>query len=313
MKSENIPKKAWWSGKINTKIYGLERMYLDRCIIMPNYKCFHYCQHCVRKNYINQLKRSMTEQEIKSAIDYIKNDTRINEVLITGGDPFVNTNILLSIIKKLRQIKHVGPIRIGTRVLTYKPNILTDKLIGELTKYHDYCKQKPIEISPQFNHPNELNKQTTTACQKLIKAGFRLYSQTVLLKGINNQPQILIKLFRKLRLLGIEIHYLYHCAPVQGAEHFRTTVEKGIKLKRFFRAGYLSGRCNPRFIILTSVGKVEPLIDAKIIKKENNVLFIKTPYQENLFKQLDPDFKLPSDCKVDSKGYIITKYLNGTN
>ena len=120
-----------------------------------------------------------------------------------------------------------------------------------------------------------------------------------------------VRLFRQLRSIGVELHYLYHCAYIEGADHFRTSVQKGINIKRRFAGGYLSGRCNPRYIILTPVGKMEPLIDGKILEKKGNFLIIKTPYTEKQFQDIDPKFKLPEGCRLDIDGFIICEYLDG--
>ncbi len=302
-----------WVGKIETGIFGLERMYTDRCIILPINQCPAYCRHCVRKDYLTRFKRAMTFEEIDKALDYIKKDERIKEILITGGDPLVDLGKLEYIIKGLREIDHIGPIRIGTRSIMYDPEKITDSFVKMLSKYHDYKNQKPIEISPQFNHPDELTKESISACRKLVDAGLRLYNQSVLLKGINDDAEILGELFRKLRAIGVEIHYLYHCAHIEGADHFRTTVQKGIDIKRHFAGGYLSGRCNPRYIILTPVGKMEPLIDGEILEKKDKFLIVKTPYTEKQFKDINPKFKLPEGCKLNGDGFIVCEYLDGKN
>lgn len=300
-----------WVGKVETEIFGLERMYTDRCIILPINQCPAYCRHCVRKDYITRFKRVMTFEEIDKALDYIKKNNRIKEILITGGDPLMDLKRLEYIIKGMRKIDHIGPIRIGTRSIMYDPERISDSFVKMLLKYHDFKKEKPIEISPQFNHPSELTKESISACRKLIDAGIKLYNQSVLLKGINDSAEILGELFRKLRAIGVEIHYLYHCAHIEGADHFRTTVQKGIDIKRRFAGGYLSGRCNPRYIILTPVGKMEPLIDGEILGKKDKFLIVKTPYTEKQFKDINPEFELPEGCKLDKDGFIICRYLDG--
>ncbi|MBI5148566.1 KamA family radical SAM protein [Candidatus Pacearchaeota archaeon] len=300
-----------WVGKVETGIYGLERMYGDRCIIMPINQCPAYCRHCVRKDYLVRSKRAMTYEEIEKALNYIKKHTEIKEVLITGGDPLMDIRRLGYIIKGLRKIKHIGPIRIGTRSIMYDPQRINNKFVRVIKKYHDYREGKPIEISPQFNHPDELTKESIKACRKLIDAGIRLYNQSVLLRGVNDDVKILAELFRKLREIGVEIHYLYHCASVEGADHFRTRVEKGIEIKRIFAGGYLSGRCNPRYIILTPVGKMEPMIDGEILGRKGKILIVKTPYTKKQFIKIDPKFKLPGGCKVDKDDFIICEYLDG--
>jgi len=300
-----------WEGKINTGIFGLERMYKDRCIIMPVAQCPAYCRHCVRKDYIKRFRRAMSYEEIDKALEYIKKHEEIKEVLITGGDPLMDLKRLEYIISGLRKIDHVDVIRIGTRSIMYDPERISEELISMLKRYNFPEEGKPIEISPQFNHPDELTKESIEACRKLIRAGIKLYNQTVLLKGINDNPKILAKLFRKLRNIGVELHYLYHCAPVEGVKHFRTSIQKGIEIKRWFRGGNLSGRCNPQYIVLLPVGKWEPLIDGEILGKKEGYVIIKSPYRMEDFKRIDPAFKLPEGCYLDKEGFIICEYLDG--
>lgn len=300
-----------WVGKVETGIHGLERMYTDRCIIMPIFQCPAYCRHCVRKDYLTRSEKAMTFEEIDRALRYIKRNKSIEEVLVTGGDPLMDLKRLEHIIKGLRKIDHIHPIRIGTRSIMYDPGRISTSFVEMLLKYHNLKKGKPIEISPQFNHPDELTEENIKACKKLIDNGITVYNQSVLLKGVNDDVETLSKLFIKLRSIGVEIHYLYHCAHVGGADHFRTSVQKGIDIKRHFAGGHLSGRCNPRYIILTPVGKMEPMIDGEILRKKGDILYVKTPYTKEQFKKIDPNFQLPLGCKVGSDGYIISEYLDG--
>ncbi len=305
----NTGQKRPWVGKIETGITGLERMYQERAIIMPTLSCAAYCRHCVRKDYFRKTKRRMNHDEINKALEYIKKHKELREVLITGGDPLTDPQNLEYTIKGLREIEHISTIRIGTRIISVDPQKITDNIVEMLSKYNNF--KRRIEISPQFNHPDEITGEVEKTVEKLYKARIIMYNQTVLLKGINDNEKILEELFTRLRDLGIESHYLYHCAPVDGVEHFRTSVQRGIEIKRYFRSGKMTGRANPQFIILTPVGKVEPGIDGEILCKNGDYLIIRTPYKIDGFKKIDPNFKLPEGCSVDEKGNIITEYLDG--
>ncbi|MDP2642439.1 MAG: hypothetical protein Q8P62_01185 [Candidatus Peregrinibacteria bacterium] len=170
---------------------------------------------------------------------------------------------------------------------------------------------KPIEIAVHFNHPDELTLESINAITKLTNSPIKVYNQSVLLKGINDNPKILEDLFRKLHLLGVEIYALYHCDPVKGTKHFRTSIQKGIEMKKYFRGGSATGRINPAYIVDTQIGKVEIGVDSHIEKKEGEYVWIKTPYKLSTYKSVYPDFKLPEkQCKVDKQGYISIKYLD---
>jgi len=302
------PKRPW-VGKIETGINGFERMYEDRAVIMPTLNCAAYCRHCVRKDYLNKSKEGMSYEDIDKAIGYVKNHSELREILITGGDPVMAPAKLEDVIKGLRKTDNISTIRIGSRVISTEPSRITDDLTEMLKKYNTF--EKRIEISPQFNHPDEITSQVKDAVKKLYDANIRLYNQSVLLKGINDNEKTLETLFVKLRELGIENHYLYHCAPVEGNYPLRTSVQKGIEIKKYFRSGKLSGRANPQYIVLTPVGKVEPGIDSEIIGKNKDILTIRTPYKMENFMKIDAGFKLPEGCSLDKEGYILSEYLDG--
>lgn len=298
-----------WVGKINTGIEGLERMYRDRAIIMPTLACAAFCRHCVRKSYMDRRKKGMDYGGIDKALDYIEEHPELREILITGGDPLMDPEKLEYVIKGLREIEHISTIRIGTRVVSTDPRRVTNEVVKMLAKYNGF--RNRVEISPQFNHPDEITPEAEEAIEKLYDTNIRMYNQSVLLKGINDDEETLEELFMKLRELGVESHYLYHCAPVEGVDHFRTTVQRGIDIKRYFRGGHMSGRANPQYIVLTPVGKVEPGIDGEILGKKGDYLEIRTPYRVDEFKKIDPNFKLPKGCGVDENGFIIAEYLDG--
>ncbi len=295
-----------WVGQINTGIYGLERMYKDRCILLPIKQCPAYCRHCIRKDYISKSDKAMSYQDINKAINYISKNTEIKEVLITGGDPLMDINKLDYIIQKLNKMDTVKVIRIGTRSIMYDPGKINTKLLAILKKTN-----KQVEMSCQFNHVDELSTETINACKKLINSGIKIYNQSVLLKGINDKKQDLYNLFSKLREIGIDNHYLYHCANTLGTECFRTSIQKGIEIKRWFRAGNLSGRANPAYIIILPIGKAEPYIDCDFINKKKNVQIIRSSYKEKDLKKIDKKYKLPNDCFVNKDGYIVCKYVDG--
>lgn len=301
-----------WVGVMNTGIYGLERMYIDRCIIMPFNQCPSYCRFCFRKFYERIAQKPMSYEDIDKALAYIKKDKRLKGVLITGGDPLLDLKRLEYIMKNLREIDHIQDIRIGTRSLMYDPKRITDDFVKMLLKYHDWDNMKPVEIATHFNHPDELTLECKKAILRITKSSIRLYNQAVLLKGVNDDELILLDLFRKLRLLGVELYYLFHCIPVEGVQYLRTTIQKGLDIKKYFRGGFATGRINPTYVIATKIGKVEIGVDSYIEKREGKSVWIKTPYKVKTYKSVCPDFEPPKDiCKVDKDGFISIKYLDG--
>jgi len=305
---EDTGNKITFKGIIETGIPGLERMYPDRAVILPVSQCPAYCRFCFRKFY--KKGPPLPYKDIDRAIKYIKKHRQLKSILISGGDPLLDLERLEYIIAKLRQIGHIAAIRIGSRSPMYCPELITPKLVRMLKKYHSFSQQKPIEFAVHFNHPAELSKESTNALTRLTESGLRVYNQSVLLKNVNDNAKTLARLYRSLNSLGVEIYYLFHCDPVKGIQHLRTTVQEGINIKKELRQ-LVSGRINPAYMVDTRVGKVELGVDGYIEKKIGQYLWIKTPYNIKTFKQIDPDFSLPAkEFRIDKLGFISALYLD---
>ena len=176
-------------------------------------------------------------------IGYISSHPEIRDVLISGGDPLmVNDRKLEGIIARLREIPHVEIIRIGTRFPCVLPSRITDALCTMLKKYH------PIYVNTHFNHPRELTPQAVEACERLADAGIPVGCQTVLLKGVNDDPQVLKELMHRLLLARVRPYYLYQADLTRGTNHFRTQVKKGIEIMQSLR-GHTTGFAVPQFVI----------------------------------------------------------------
>jgi lysine 2,3-aminomutase len=184
---------------------------------------------------------SINEWDI--AIDYIRNNKQVRDVLISGGDPLTLSDARLEyLLSKLRAIEHVEIIRIGTKVPVVLPQRITPMLLKILKKYH------PLLISIHFTHPDELTQETHFACTRLADAGIPLGSQTVLLKGVNDEVSIFKELTHKLLKARVRPYYLYQCDPIPGSAHFRTPVSKGLEIIKGLR-GFTSGYAIPHYVI----------------------------------------------------------------
>ncbi len=296
-----------FTGVINTGVPGLERMYLDRVILMPTSQCFAYCRFCFRKNYSHDARKGdygTPQDSFEKAIRYIKKDKRIKEVLITGGDPLMFPKQVLSLVEKLRQMKHLTGLRIGSRIFTSDPKQITEEWVEPWKNFGYPC---PVSISPHINHPSELSRETCRALLLCTQNQIPLYNQTVLLKGVNDDPEILIELFRKLRQLGVEPYRVYLADPLKGTEYFRVSIKRFMELKRYLRAN-ASGRIVPSFIIDTRIGKLELGADGEIVKRSGNTVLIQTPYNAKIFTSMNPKWKLPDYCTLAKNGEIIVEY-----
>jgi len=177
------------------------------------------------------------------AINYIREHTEVRDVLISGGDPLTMSDAHIEyLLSQLRSIPHVEMIRIGTKVPVVLPHRITPKLIKILRKFH------PLYISIHFTHPDELTPETAEACRRLADAGIPLGSQTVLLKGINDNVDTMKSLFQGLLKIRVRPYYLYQCDPIPGSSHFRTSVEKGLEIIKGLR-GWTTGYAIPHFVI----------------------------------------------------------------
>ena len=187
--------------------------------------------------------QGLTSREVDTALDYIRNDKNIWEVIITGGDPFVlSPRRIFDILKKLEDISHVQILRIHTRVPIATPERMTDVYVSALRL------SKPLYVSVHVNHVNEITPEVETALRRLHDAGCTLLAQTVLLKRVNDTPEALETLFRKLVRLRVRPYYLHHCDLAPGTSHFQVSLAEGQSIVRALR-GKISGLCQPHYVL----------------------------------------------------------------
>lgn len=217
--------------------------YPDRVLFLVTMECSTYCRHCTRKRKVGDKDAAISKEDIRGGIEYIRKHEEIRDVLISGGDPLMlGDSVLEWIISSVREIGHVEIIRIGTRMPVVLPQRITDSLVGMLKKYH------PIWVNTHFNHPCEFTAESTEAIARLADAGIPLGNQTVLLKGINDSPETLKKLFHLLVKNRVRPYYLYHCDYSRGIRHFRTSIDKGIEILQQL-IGFTSGLALPVYVV----------------------------------------------------------------
>jgi lysine 2,3-aminomutase len=186
--------------------------------------------------------------QLNSITDYLHGHPEIKDVIISGGDPMtMATSLLERIIQAVRAVPSVDIIRIGTRVPVVLPQRITPELTQMLAKYH------PIWVNVHFNHPNEVTPEAEAACKRLADAGIPLGNQSVLLRGINDEPQVMEELCRRLVRMRVRPYYLFQCDLVRGVEHFRTPISRGIEIMEYLR-GRLSGLAIPTYVVDTPHG-----------------------------------------------------------
>jgi lysine 2,3-aminomutase len=226
----------------DSPIPRLTHRYPDRVLLLITDRCPMYCRFCTRKRMVGRAS-DITEKTIALGIEYIRKHTEIRDVLLSGGDPLmVNDQKLEHIISSLRAIPHVEIIRIGTKFPCVLPSRITDNLCNMLKKYH------PIFLNTHFNHPREITPQAKEACERLANAGIPVGCQTVLMKGINDDPEIMKELMHKLLMMRVRPYYLYQADLTRGTNHFRTRVEVGLQMIQALR-GHTTGFAIPHFVI----------------------------------------------------------------
>ncbi len=237
----------------DTKVPGLVHRYPDRVLLMVSSRCAMYCRFCTRKRTVGKIVQTPMEQ-IFQGIDYIRSHPEIRDVLLSGGDPLLRTDKDLDIILgELRSVPHVEIIRIGTRIPSVMPERITPKLVEVLKKYH------PLYMNLHFEHPREINPESERALKLLADAGIPLGSQSVLLRGVNDDPEVMKELMQKLVKNRVRPYYIYLCDLVKGVEHFRTTLQCGFDVVHHLQ-GYTSGLCVPHLIIDSPGGGKIPVL-----------------------------------------------------
>jgi lysine 2,3-aminomutase len=226
----------------DSPVPNITHRYPDRALFLVSPVCAAYCRFCTRRRKVGDPEKIPMSQ-LESAFRYLEEHVEIRDVILSGGDPLLLSDRRLDLIlTRLRKISHIQVIRIGSRVPCHLPERITPDLCKVLRKHH------PLYINTHFNHPAELTPQAVQALGRLADAGIPLGCQTVLLRGINDDPEIMRELMERLLTARVRPYYLYMCDNVAGVEHFKTNVEKGLEMVRALR-GWVSGLAVPHFVI----------------------------------------------------------------
>lgn len=226
----------------DSPVPNITHRYPDRALFLVSPVCATYCRFCTRRRKVGDPEKIPMSQ-FESAFKYLEEHTEIRDVIMSGGDPLLlNDRRLDAILSRLRSIPHIQIIRIGSRVPCHLPERITPELCDTLKKYH------PLFINTHFNHPDELTPAAVKGLGMLADAGIPLGCQTVLLKGVNDNPDTMKELMHRLLLARVRPYYIYQCDQVAGAEHFRASVETGLEIMKALR-GWTSGLAIPYFVI----------------------------------------------------------------
>ncbi len=263
---------------------GLVHRYPDRVLFLSTAFCSTYCRYCTRSRMVGEAggDYNFSKSQWDQALAYIEAHTEIRDVLISGGDPLTLSDDRLDyLLGRLRAIKHVEFVRLGTKVPTVMPMRVTKSLTQILKKHH------PLWMSIHFTHPNELTREVTESTSRLADAGIPLGSQTVLLQGINDEVEIMRKLYHGLLMRRVRPYYLYQCDPITGSSHFRTPVSKGIEIIEGLR-GHTTGYAVPQYVIDApgGGGKI-PLLPEYLVGRDGDDILIRN-FEGGVYRYPDP-------------------------
>lgn len=253
----------------DSPVPGLVHRYPDRVLFLVTGVCAVYCRYCTRSRMVGGRRHCFSPRHWEAALDYIARTPAVRDVLLSGGDPLTMPGERLEwLLGRLRAVPHVEIVRIGTKVPAVLPQRITSALCRMLRR------NQPVWMSIHFTHPDELTPETIQACNRLADAGVPLGSQTVLLKGVNDDVAVMRRLFTGLLRCRVRPYYLYQCDPITGSTHFRTPVACGLDIIRGLR-GHISGYAVPHYVVDApgGGGKI-PLLPEYVTGREGRELLL---------------------------------------
>jgi len=264
----------------DSPVPNITHRYPDRALFLVSPICATYCRFCTRRRKVGDPEKIPLNQ-YDSAFRYLREHTEIRDVIMSGGDPMMLSDRRLEyLFQQLRAIPLIEIIRIGSRITSHLPERITPEFCEMVQKYH------PIFMNTHFNHPSELTPAAVAALDRLSRAGVSLGCQTVLLKGVNDDPKVMMKLMHELLKARVRPYYLYMADQVAGGEHFRTTVQKGLEIMQALR-GWTSGLAVPQFVIDSpgGGGKVPLLPEYLESITDDEVIFKNYEGKRQVYKQ----------------------------
>ena len=275
---------------------NITHRYPDRALFLVTSQCGLYCRFCTRKRKVGNSNK-ISLRNLESAFNYLAQHTEITDVILSGGDPLMHTDAMLEkILIRLREIKHIQVIRLGTKMPCVLPQRITPKLCNMLKKYH------PVYVNTHFNHPWEITPESTKACNMLSDAGIPVGNQSVLMRGVNDNPETMRELMKGLLAIRVRPYYIYQADLTKGANHFRTPLEVGLDIMDKLR-GHISGLAVPQFVIDApgGGGKI-PMLPNYVISRDEDKIILRN-FKYNIYEY--PDVR--DESKVTSREAYLRK------
>ena len=269
----------------HSPVPGLVHTYPDKALFLVTDFCATYCRYCTRARMVGGGEFLPEKRMWETALDYIRAHPEIRDVLLSGGDPLILSDARLDwVLSRLHEIPHVEFLRIGTKVPAVLPYRITPDLLAILRKY------PPLFLSIHFTHPAELTAEVRQACNRLADAGIPTGGQTVLLKGVNDDPEIMRALNLGLLRVRCKPYYLHQCDPIQGSAHFRTPVSTGQDIIRSLH-GHTTGYAVPTYMVDTAGGGGKVPVGPSYMKTRDGDHLILENYQGDITRYWDPVIK----------------------
>ncbi|MBI3587126.1 MAG: KamA family radical SAM protein [Ignavibacteriales bacterium] len=280
----------------HSPVPSITHRYPDRVLFLVTSQCSMYCRFCTRKRKVSDSTK-INSKWIQDGIDYIAAHPEVRDVVLSGGDPLMVTDYVLErILASLRAIPHVEIIRLGTKMPCVLPQRITPKLCKMIKKYH------PIYVNTHFNHPWECTPEAEKACAMLADAGCPVGNQAVLMKGVNDDADVMLELHRKLLKMRVRPYYIYQADLTKGTNHFRTPVSKGLEIMDKLR-GHTSGLAVPYYVIDApgGGGKI-PILPQYVLGRNGNDIILRN-FKYEVFTYPDVAEEQPAPQQIVEAKY----------
>jgi len=268
---------------LHSPLPGLVHRYPDRVLLLALDTCASYCRYCTRSRLVGQGHLEPLALRLERIAAYLEEHTEVRDVLLSGGDPLLlGEDRLEAVLARLRAIRHIEFVRIGSRVPCFLPQRITPELVALLRRHR-------VWLSLHFSHPRELTPEVAAACDLLADGGIPLGSQTVLLRGVNDDAATLKELFHGLLKLRVRPYYLYQCDPVVGTTHLRTSVARGLEIVSQLR-GHTSGYAVPTYVIDAPRGGGKIPLQPETVVGHQDGIWTVTNWEGKRFTYTDPAY-----------------------
>lgn len=305
-----------WVGQFFRGI--VEQMYRNRVIFIMNMACPVYCRFCFRKHKECRNQNPPTQSHVRQAVAYIKEAPDIKEIVLTGGDPFMNKATLRFAIQELAKIPHVKTLRLATRAISYYPDLFLrddDSWLRYLIRLNLEMvnRGKRIEVATHFVHPDEISKESLDIISQLVKNGIPVYVQTPFIAGCNNDWHVMRDLFSRLRSAGAEMHYIFlPTSPIQGNKAYWAPLSEGIDVYRNLRM-YLSDRAMPHLTTATCIGKLDWNTSGWAVErheKDPRYVWLRTPYDPDYYMPFAPIMQVSRRTRINDEGTYDASFMS---